>query len=112
MKKSLKEKVAELPTHAEMLKADLKDPEFAAAYRRARLRVAVARAVKAARERAKMTQAALALAVGVPQPQIGRLESLKSKTLPTLDLLVRISQATGKTIAVDDEALHLELAAK
>ena len=34
MNKSIKKKVTGLPTHAEMLKADLKNPEFAAAYRR------------------------------------------------------------------------------
>lgn len=112
MKKSLREKIKNLPTIDEMIQADLKNPEFADEYRRARLKIAVVRAIKTAREKAKMSQTELARAVGVKQSMIGRLESMKGISLPNLDLLTRIARATHKKLVIEDKSIHLELAAK
>lgn len=107
-KKSLKE----LPSLEEMIKEQEKDPEFKGLMDRFRIRVAVARAIKLAREKAGLTQEELAEALNLTQPVIGRLESLKDKRLPSLDLLAKISKVTHKRIVVDQSGFHLELAVK
>jgi ribosome-binding protein aMBF1 (putative translation factor) len=83
------------------LKENERDPAYRAALDRARLRVEIARAIKAARERAGLTQEELAEELELPQSVVGRLESLKDKRLPSVDLLARIARATNQSLAVD-----------
>ena len=112
MKKSLKDRIKELPTLDEMIEKDLADPEFAAEYQRASLRTAIARASKTAREKAGLTQDQLAHQLGVKQAQVGRLESLKNKSLPGIDLLANIAFVTGKDITIDHPRVHFKISAK
>jgi DNA-binding XRE family transcriptional regulator len=111
MRKPLKARVKELPSLDETIRKDLKNPKFAEAYRRAQLRVAIARAIKTAREKAGFTQGELAVALGLTQPMIGRLESLKDRSLPSLELLARISVVTKRRLVVDQPGIHFELVA-
>jgi DNA-binding XRE family transcriptional regulator len=96
----------------EIIKEHEKDREFKAFLDQARLRVAIARQIKLAREKAGLTQAELAKALGVTQPMIGRLESLKDKRLPSIELLAKIAAVTKKQLVVDQPKLHLKLAAR
>lgn len=111
-KRTVKERVRELPSLDEIVREHEREPGFKAILDRARLRVAVARAIKTAREKAGLTQAGLAKALGISQPMIGRLESLKDKRVPSLELLAKISAVTRKKLVLDQPSLHLELVAK
>lgn len=93
----------------EYLRENKRDAAYNAALDRARLRVAIAREIKTIRESAGLTQSELADALGLKQSVIGRLESLKDKRLPSLDLLARIASVTKKRLIVDQAMLHLEL---
>ncbi len=109
---ALQARIQSLRSIEEVIKEHEKDHEFKPLLDQARLRVAIARQIKLARERAGLTQAELARALGVTQPMIGRLESLKDKRLPSIELLAKISAITKKRLVVDQPKLHLELVAK
>ncbi|MCI0529523.1 MAG: helix-turn-helix domain-containing protein [Nitrospira sp.] len=111
-RKTTQHRLSELRSIEEIIKEHEKDPEFKAFLDQARLRVAIARQIKLAREKAGLTQAELAKALGVTQPMIGRLESLKDKRLPSLELLAKIAAVTKKRLVIDQPKLHLELAAR
>lgn len=98
MMKKTAPRTTSLTTH---LKESARDPAYRAAVERTRLRVAIARAIKTARERAGMTQAELAAKLELPQSVIGRLESLNDKRLASVDLLARIVRATKQSLDVD-----------
>ncbi len=68
-----------------------RDVEFAVAYRRADARRALANAIRVARQKRSITQAALARAVGTRQPNIARLEAGRGE--PGLAQLSRIATA-------------------
>ena len=113
MKKAIRDRIKDLPSIEDIIKKkEESDPEFKVGLDRARLRVAVARQIKIARDAAGMTQAELAEALELPQSVIGRLESLKDKRLPSLDLLTRIARVTRKRLVLDYGSAHLELVAK
>jgi len=111
-RKTPKHRLSELRSIEDIVKKHEKDREFKALLDQARLRVAIARQIKLAREKAGLTQAQLAKALGVTQPMIGRLESLKDKRLPSIELLAKIAAVTKKRLVVDQPKLHLELAAR
>ena len=111
-KKTLKERIKELPSINEIIREHEREPKFKGLLDRARLRVAVARAIKTAREKAGLTQAELAEALGISQPMIGRLESLQDKRVPSLELLAKISAATKSKLVLDQPSMHMELVAK
>src|SRR3970040_50243 len=106
-KKSLKELLKELPSINEIIREHERDPKFKVILDRARLRVAVARAIKTAREKAGLTQAELAEGLGISQPMIGRLESLQDKRVPSLELLAKISAATKRKLVLDQSSIHM-----
>lgn len=87
-----------------------KDPEFKMLLDKARLRVTIARQIKIAREDAGLSQTELADALGISQPMIGRLEGLKDKRLPSIELLAKIASITKKKLIVNQPGFHLELA--
>ena len=112
-KRSIKEKINRLPTATDWIrKEEKKDKSFKVTMDRLRLRIAIVKAIKAARQQANISQAALAQALGVSQAQIGRLESLKDKRLPEIDILYKVSKATRKKIKVHQDDFDLELVAK
>ena len=112
-KETFRERVARYPTlDAYITEREERDPEFRVELDRARLRVAIARAIKQARELAGLTQAELARALGLQQSAIGRLESLRDQRLPSVELLLRISAATRKRLVVKQAGMRIELVAK
>lgn len=96
----MKKTIPKTKSFAAHLKESEKDAAYRAELDRARLRVAIARAIKTAREHARLTQAELAGALDLPQSVVGRLESLKDKRLPSVDLLARIVRITRKPLAI------------
>src|SRR3990172_1051668 len=112
-KETFRERLARYPTLDASIKArEQRDPAFQAALARARLRVAIARAIKQARELAGMTQAELASALDLKQSAIGRLESLRDQRLPSVELLLRIAAVTRKRLVVKQGGVRIELIAK
>ncbi len=111
-KKKAPHQVSKLRSIEEIIKGHERDREFKPLLDQARLRVAIARQIKLAREKAGFTQAELAEALGVTQPMIGRLESLKDKRLPSIELLARIAAVTKRRLVIHQPSLDLELAAK
>lgn len=71
----------------------LTDPEIKLHYEEERAKTTIAAAVRAARIRAKLTQAKLAKKIGTTQSVIARLESGTDKRTPSLSLLARIAAA-------------------
>jgi DNA-binding XRE family transcriptional regulator len=112
-KETLRERVARYPTlDTYITEREERDPEFKVELDRARLRVAIARAIKHARELAGMTQAELASALQLKQSAIGRLESLRDQRLPSVELLLRIAAVTRKRLVVKQGGVRIELIAK
>ena len=71
----------------------LKDPEIRLHYEEERTKSQIAAAVKAARNRAGLTQLELAEKIGTSQSVIARLESGSDSRTPSLALLARIAAA-------------------
>ena len=94
----------------DVIKRRKKDREFKTLLAKARLRVAIARQIKIAREDAGLSQSELADALGISQPMIGRLEGLKDNRLPSIELLAKIASITKKKLIVNQPGFHLELA--
>lgn len=111
-KKTVKDRIKELPSINEIIREHEREPGFKMVLDRARLRVAVARGIKAARGKAGLTQAELAEALGISQPMIGRLGSLQDKRVPSLELLAKISAVTKRKLVLDQSSIHMELVAK
>ena len=108
MKKITKRNVKDLPSIGSFIREQEKDPEMKVLMDRAGLRIEIARAIKTARERAGLTQAELAKELGKTQAQIGRLESLRDKRLPSLELLAKIAAVTKRGLVVDQPGIHFE----
>jgi len=86
-------------TLGETIADKMKDPAFAAEFRRLRFVQEVAVTVRKLRESAGLTQAELAGRMGVSQPIIGRLEGAKDHQ-PRFDLLDRVAAAVGLGVRV------------
>jgi DNA-binding XRE family transcriptional regulator len=83
-------------THGEALKRKLKDPEFAAGYKRHLLAIQVAEALHDLREKKKLTQGQLAAKAGMKQHGISRIE--KGEHAMTLDTVGRLAAAMGCSV--------------
>jgi transcriptional regulator with XRE-family HTH domain len=105
------ERIEKLPTIGQIINRHEKSAAFRPILGRARLRVAIAREIKRVRERAGLTQTALATALGVSQAMVGRLESVKDKRIPSLELLAKIAGATRSRIVLDQPGIHVEVEA-
>jgi len=77
----------------DVLKRELKDPEFSFYFQREKAISEIARLVRDARLRAGLTQAQLAKKAQSSQVVIARLESGTDQRVPSLDLLERIASA-------------------
>jgi ribosome-binding protein aMBF1 (putative translation factor) len=80
----------------EQRKAD--SPTFAALYEEEFNKLALARQVRALREKLNLSQAELAERVGTKQPSIARLES--GRVVPRIDLLQKIAHALGLRLEI------------
>lgn len=85
-------------THADALKRKLKDPEFAAGYKKHLLALQVAEALQGLREKKKLTQGQLATRAGMKQHGISRIE--KGQHAMTLDTVGRLAAAMGCSVKV------------
>ena len=108
---SIQERIKSFTPLGRLIKEEEKDEKFRLVLDRARLRVSIARAIKTAREKANLTQEELAEAINTSQSVIGRLESLKDKRLPSLEILVKISFVTKRKIVAEQDRVHFELVA-
>lgn len=91
---SLGDDVAEYLRHLEKT-----DPEFAAAFREERDRLALADRIRELREAHGLSQAQLARKIDTQQPSIARIES--GRGLPRLEVLQRIASALGMRMVVE-----------
>lgn len=89
----MKAKKATLKAADTFFEGLLKDPEIRLHYEEERARTTLAAAVRAARARAKLTQAQLAKRIGTSQSVIARLEGGSDRRMPSLSLLARIAAA-------------------
>jgi transcriptional regulator with XRE-family HTH domain len=83
----------------EIIADQLADPEFRAYWERTALARAVALRVIAYRAEHGLSQTALGRRLGMSQPAVARLEA--GERQPTLDTLVRLSEALGIEFLVD-----------
>jgi len=84
----------------EVLKRELKDPEFSFYFQREKAISEIARLVRDARLKAGLTQAQLAQKAQSSQVVIARLESGADRRTPSLDLLERIASALKAKLLV------------
>ena len=84
----------------EVLKRELKDPEFSFYFQREKAISEIARLVRDARLKAGLTQAQLAQKAQSSQVVIARLESGSDPRTPSLDLLERIAGALKAKLLV------------
>jgi len=84
----------------DVLKRELRDPEFSFSYQREKAISEIARLVRDARLKAGLTQAQLAEKAQSSQVVIARLESGTDDRVPSLDLLERIASALKARLLV------------
>ena len=84
----------------DVLKNELRDPEFSFYFEREKAISDIARMVRDARQRANFTQTQLALKAKTSQAVIARLESGSDGRIPTLELLERIAHALKAKLMV------------
>ena len=84
----------------DVIKRELKDPEFSFYFRREKAISEIARLVRDARLKAGLTQAQLAKKAQTSQVVIARLESGTDQRVPSLDLLERIANALKAKLLV------------
>jgi len=87
-------------TLKDVLKRELKDPEFSFYFERKKSISEIARLVRDARLKAGLTQAQLAKKAQSSQVVIARLESGTDQRVPSLDLLERIASALKAKLLV------------
>lgn len=87
----------------EIVKKELKDPEFSFYFHHERSISKIARLIRDARLKAGITQAELAERAKTSQTVIARLESGTDQRTPSLDLLERIAGALKAKLLVSFE---------
>lgn len=83
---------------SEMHKKWMKEPKYRKAYEALEEEFVLASAVVDARNRAGLTQEALAQRMGTTQPVVARLES--GRTHPSMRTLERLADATGSRLLI------------
>jgi len=112
MRRGKVQDIKKLADLKDVIKEHEKKPGFKTLLDEARLRLLMAHEIRRMREKAHLTQGQLARAIGVSQPLIGRLESVKDERIPGLELLAKISHATKQKIDVKSRRVRLTLAVK
>ena len=87
-------------SHEEVVAEEMANPAFRAAYTQRRYVQEIARAVRAMRQSAGLSQGQLAELVGMKQPAIARLETSQGTT-PQWRTLYRIAFALGKQLTLN-----------
>lgn len=85
---------------ADVLREEMKDPEFRRGYFLRRFILDVAVTVRDAREAAGLTQTELAERAGMARTALARMEGAKDKRAPRVETLMRLSEALGKRIDI------------
>lgn len=88
---------------ADFLKSQTTHEAFRVAFEAERIKLQVARWVKAARKQRGWSQVELARRVGTTQSVIGRLESATDEREPSLELLGRLAVALGFQLSLSFE---------
>lgn len=91
-------RISPLTTRDLIAATDREHPGFAVRVEARVAELALARKVRALREKRGMTQAELAAKAGTGQAAIARIEA--GKSVPKLDLLARIASALGARLSV------------
>jgi predicted transcriptional regulator len=81
------------------LKEQLKDPEFAKAYKEMEPEYEIVRQLVAGRADKNLTQAELSVRTGIPQAHISRIENANYN--PSLAYLKRLAEGLGKELHVE-----------
>ena len=92
-------KLNDLKTSKEVLKEELRDPEFREEWERTALARAVALKVIRYRSEHGLSQSKLGKLLDMPQPQVSRLEAGEHD--PSIDTLIRLSQALDLELTID-----------
>lgn len=93
------------PTLSEYLAEQMKDPEFAREYAKAKRETDFALALTCLREAQGLTQEQLGAKSGIPQETLSRLERGRIPALPTLRRLAKALNAT--VLILPDERILL-----
>jgi ribosome-binding protein aMBF1 (putative translation factor) len=94
-----KMKLNRLRSGKDVLKKDLRDPEFRAEWERTALARAIASEVIACRVEQDISQTALAERLGMKQPAVARLEA--GDVTPTIETLQRLVRVLDREIVID-----------
>lgn len=92
-------KLSQLKSHRDLLREDLKDPEFRKRWEQTALARAVAVRLVSYRADHDLSQSLLAEKLGMKQPAVARLE--RGETNPTWETLTRLSEGLGIEFLVD-----------
>ena len=84
----------------EILAKELRNEEFRLAYDERRFYLQIARLASNLRERAGLSQVALAKRAGISQPMIARLEKGDIRRTPTFDTIFRLLKVLGYTMSI------------
>lgn len=87
-------------TLEDIIKENMKDPKFKKLYEREQIINAISKMIFEIREATGLTQAELAKKAKTTQPVIARLESGRDTRTPSLDLLMKIAEATGSKLNI------------
>lgn len=86
-----------------VLRKELKDREFRFYFEREEAISQIARMIRDARQRARLTQTELARKADTSQAVIARIESAADSRIPSLDLLERIAKALQAKLLISFE---------
>jgi len=96
---SKKGKKIKLTSFDEILKKEIKDPEFRRGFEMEKKKLEISLAIIELRKKQKISQAQLAKKAGVKQSAIGRIEAGKQNL--TIETLQQIASAFNKQLKVD-----------
>ncbi len=99
MKSRVKEIKTKILTHDDVVRRELKNPEFRKHYRQEGVKLAIAYKIAELRQKIGMTQAELAKKIGATQSQVARLESANTDNYE-IKTLAKIAAAAGKELQV------------
>ncbi len=87
-----------------VIEKNLKNSDFAELYQKEQLINSISKMIYDVRKKTGMTQSEFAKEVQTTQPVIARLESGRDSRTPSLDLLMRIANASGTRLNIRFQA--------